>query len=61
MLFNESMSSYEARNRLYQAAAGKTKAEIDQIKTEYKAVAHKIYERELRESGDLVLTSDKNK
>ena len=46
-MFNESMSSDEARNLMYASAKGKTREEVEAIKREYKEVAPKIYKREM--------------
>lgn len=46
-LFNENMTSHEARLTLFSAVEGKSKEEIEKIKAEYFAVSDKITDREL--------------
>ena len=46
-IFNENMTSNEARIALFSAVEGKNKAEIEQIKAEYSEVLPKILDREL--------------
>ena len=46
-IFNEQMTSNEARMAFFKAVEGKTKAEIEHIKLEYSKVLPKIIEREL--------------
>lgn len=50
-LFNEQMTSNEARIALFKAAEGKTKAEIEQLKTAYTKVLPAIYKRENELAG----------
>lgn len=45
-IFNEHMTSNEARIALFKSVEGKTKAEIEQIKSEYSAVLPAILKRE---------------
>ena len=47
-LFNENMSSREARKVLFSSVDGKTKEEIEKIKDEYSAVLPAIMDRELK-------------
>lgn len=47
-LFNEKMTSNEARAVFFKALEGKSKEEIEQIKSAYFEVLHKITEREMR-------------
>lgn len=47
-IFNENMSSREARQVLFSSVDGKTKAEIEKIKDEYSAVLPVIMDRELK-------------
>jgi hypothetical protein len=45
-IFNEQMTSSEARATLFKAVEGKTKAEIEQIKSAYSKTLPSILERE---------------
>lgn len=45
-MFNEQMTSNEARIVLFKAVEGKTKAEIEQLKSAYSKVLPAILERE---------------
>ena len=45
-IFNEQMTSNEARLALFKAVEGKTKAEIEQLKADYSKVLPAINERE---------------
>lgn len=45
-VFNEHMTSNEARLMLFKAVEGKTKAEIDQLKADYSKVLPAILKRE---------------
>lgn len=56
-LFDERMTSSEARKILFSSVDGKTKEEIAQIKEEYSQIAPKIAKREL-EKGKGWFTSD---
>ena len=47
-LFNEQMSSYEARTVLFRAVEGKTKEETEELLADYDKVHSNIMERELR-------------
>ena len=47
-IFNEQMTSNEARIAFFEAVEGKTKEEVEQIKSAYFEVLHKITEREMR-------------
>ncbi|MGM9587832.1 MAG: hypothetical protein ACI3VA_10140 [Candidatus Limivicinus sp.] len=47
-LFNEQMTSFEARSTFFAAVDGKTKEEIEELKKEYDAVASVIMDREAR-------------
>lgn len=51
-LFNEKMTSNEARVVFFKALEGKSKEEIEQIKSAYSEVLHKITEREMRLAGE---------
>lgn len=51
-LFNEAMTSNEARAVFFKALEGKSKEEIEQIKSAYSEVLHKITEREMRLAGE---------
>ena len=51
-IFNEQMTSNEARIALFKAVEGKTKEEIEQIKAEYLKVLPVINERERKLSED---------
>ncbi len=55
-IFNEQMTSNEARMAFFEAVEGKTKEEVEQIKSAYFEVLHKITEREMRlaEEGWLI-------
>lgn len=46
-LFNENMTSNEARTVLYRSVEGKTETEIEQIKAEYIRILPKIIDREM--------------
>ncbi len=46
-LFNENMTSVEARYAFFAATDGKTKEEIDEIRKEYKPIAERILQKEL--------------
>ena len=46
-LFNEHMSSLEARRVLFTSVNGKSKEQIDEIKKEYSSVSKLIRRREL--------------
>lgn len=46
-LFNENMTSKEARTVLFRSVEGKTKTEIEQIKAEYSKLLPKIIDREM--------------
>lgn len=56
-LFNENMTSSEARRVLFSSVEGKTEREVEQIKREFSEIAPKIIERELRENRGY-MTSD---
>ena len=47
-VFNENMSSNEARTAFFKAVEGKTKSEVEQLKIEYSRVLPIILEREQR-------------
>ena len=47
-IFNENMTSYQARTALFTAVEGKTKKEIEEIKAEYSKVSSVIMEREFK-------------
>lgn len=49
-IFNEKMSSTEARLLLFRSVDGKTKEEIEQLKTDYFKVLPAITERELKQA-----------
>lgn len=49
-LFNESMSSSEARKILFSSVAGKSKKEIEEIKKEYSSVSKQIRRREIMQN-----------
>lgn len=51
-IFNEQMTSNEARMAFFEAVEGKTKEEVEQIKSAYSEVLHKITEREMRLAGE---------
>ena len=51
-LFNEEMTSNEARSVFFKALDGKSEEEIEQIKSAYSEVLHKITEREMRLAGE---------
>ena len=54
-IFNEQMTSNEARMAFFEAVEGKTKEEVEQIKSAYFEVLHKITEREMRLAGEGLL------
>ena len=45
-IFNEQMTSNEARLALFRAVEGKTQSEIEQLKSAYSKVLPAIYKRE---------------
>ncbi len=45
-IFNEQMTSNEARMAFFEAVEGKTKEEVEQIKSAYFEVLHKITKKE---------------
>lgn len=51
-LFNEEMTSSEARTVFFEAVEGKTKEEIEQIKSAYLEILPKIIEKEMRLAED---------
>ena len=57
-MFNENMTSSEARHVLFSSVDGKTKEEIDRIKLEYDAVIPRIVKNELR-NNEGYMTSDR--
>ena len=50
-VFDEQMTSTEARIALFKAVEGKTEAEIEQIKSAYSQILSKILERETQLSS----------
>lgn len=46
------MTSNEARMAFFEAVEGKTKEEVEQIKSAYFEVLHKITEKEMRLAGE---------
>ena len=51
-IFNEKMSSNEARYSFFKAVEGKSKDEIEIIKLEYEKVLEIIYDREMKLSEE---------
>ena len=52
IIFTEEMTSNEARLALFKAVEGKSKEEIEEIKTAYFEVLSKILERELKQAHE---------
>lgn len=57
-LFNENMTTSEARTVFFSSVDGKTKEEIELIKREYSEIFPRIMENELRRNEGY-MTSDK--
>lgn len=53
MLFREDMTYPEALKTFFEAADGKSKAEIDQIQSEFKKIVPAIAKREINGSNQL--------
>lgn len=51
-LFNEEMTSSEARSVFFKALEGKSEEEIEQIKIAYSEIIPKIIEKEMRLAED---------
>ena len=48
--FNENMTSTQARNILFSSVDHMSKAEVEEIKKEYREIAPALMERELKEN-----------